>query len=163
MNNVMEFLGMENEKGEQVESSLHSNPSLYEQEDNQPSVVQEECYNLFDEECNQSVTNFVCGGFEEDFSPPIYDEYEDGYSEDEGPKWDVSSCFSNSEFSCQEEFISLDFLEGATDISAEAHKENQVVTLEIVKDIVDAPFETCHEHYFQGSCKKQFDSMQVEL
>ena len=30
MNNAMEFLGMDNEKGEQVESALHSGPSLYE-------------------------------------------------------------------------------------------------------------------------------------
>ena len=81
----------------------------------------------FYEECNQPIANYVCGGFEEDFSPPIYDECEDGYLEDEGPKWDVSSCSSNSEFSCQEEYISLDFLEGEGDISTEAHKENQVV------------------------------------
>ena len=39
MNNVREFLGMDNEKGEQVEFALHSNISLYEQEDNQPSVI----------------------------------------------------------------------------------------------------------------------------
>ena len=129
MNNFMDILGMNNEKGEQAESTLHSNPSIYEQEYNQPSFVQEECYNLFYEECNQHVTNSVCNGFEEDFSPPIYDEYEDGYmdnapkeptvcnkgldhlEEHEVPKWDVSSCSSNLE--CQEECISLDFLEGA--------------------------------------------------
>ena len=146
MNNVMEFLGMDNEKGELVKSTLHSNPSLYEKEDNQPSVVQEECYNLFYEECNQPVTNSVCDSFEEDFIPPIYDEFEDGYldnapkeptvcnnrldrlEEDEGPKLDVFSCSSNLEFLYQEEFISLDFLEGEDDIYTEAHKENQVVT-----------------------------------
>ena len=71
-------------------------------------------------------------------------------------------CSSNSEFSCQEEFISLDFLEGEDDISAEMRKENQVVTLEIW-EIVDAPFEKCHEHYFWGYCEKQFDNVQVEL
>ena len=77
---------------------MNSNPPFYEHEDNWPSVVQEECYNLFYEECNHSITNSACGGFEEYFIPPIYDEYEDGYLEDEGPKWDVSSCSSNSEF-----------------------------------------------------------------
>ena len=39
MNNAMEFIGVDNEKGEQVESTLHSNPPSYEQEDNQPSIV----------------------------------------------------------------------------------------------------------------------------
>ena len=73
----MDILGMNNEKGEQAESTLHSNPSIYEQEYNQPSFVQEECYNLFYEECNQPVTNSICGVFQEYFSPPIYDEYED--------------------------------------------------------------------------------------
>ena len=34
MDNVMEFVGMHNEKSKIVESTLHSNPSLYEQEDN---------------------------------------------------------------------------------------------------------------------------------
>ena len=142
----MEFLLMDDEKDIQVESALHSNIPSYEKEDDQPSVVQEECYNLFYEECNQLVTNFSCVGFEEDSNPPIYDEYEDGYldnapkepavcskgldhlKEDEGPKWDVSSCSSNSKFPCQEEFISLDFVEGEDDISGEAHKENLVVT-----------------------------------
>ena len=90
---------------------MNSNPYFCEKEDNQPSVVQKKCYNLFYEECNQPVTDSVCDGFEEYFSPPIYDEYEDGYLEYEGPKWDVSSCSSNLE--CQEECISLDFLEGA--------------------------------------------------
>ena len=52
IDNVMAFVGMDNEKGELAESALHSNPSLYEQEDNQPRVVQDECYNLFYEECN---------------------------------------------------------------------------------------------------------------
>ena len=69
--------------------------------------------------------------------------------EEESTKWDVSSCFSDSEFPCQEEFISLDFLEGEDDIYVEAHKENQVVISEILKEIVDAPFEECHQKYFQ--------------
>ena len=61
---------------------------------------------------------------------PIYDvhylEYEDFYLEDEGPKWDVSSCSSNSESSCEEEFISLDFIE---DIPYEMHEKNQVLNM----------------------------------
>ena len=60
--------------------------------------------------------------------PVVCNKRLDHLEEDEGPKWDVSSCSSNSEFSCQEEFISLDFLEAEDDISVEAHKENQVVT-----------------------------------
>ena len=39
MNNAMAFLGVDNEKGEQVESAMHSSPQFYEQEDNQPNVV----------------------------------------------------------------------------------------------------------------------------
>ena len=39
MDNAMEFVGVDNEKGEQVESALHSNPPFYEWEDNQPSIV----------------------------------------------------------------------------------------------------------------------------
>ena len=101
---------------------------------------------MFDEECSQPVTNSICGGFEEDFSIPLYDEYEDGYLEDEGPKWDVSSCFSNSNFSCLKECITLDFLEEKDVISAEVHKENQAVTSKNLKAIVDVLFENCHEH-----------------
>ena len=46
MNNAMEFSGVNNEKGEQLESIEHSSTPFYEQEDNKSSVVQEECYNL---------------------------------------------------------------------------------------------------------------------
>ena len=86
---------------------------------------------MFDEECNHPVTKSSYGGFEEDLSPPIYDEYEDDYldnaleelavynhrldhlEEFEGPKWDLSSRSLNSE--CQEEYISPDFLEEVED------------------------------------------------
>ena len=47
-----------------------------------PTNVQEECYNdMFSEYCNQQkvITNFFVDGFQEDFSLPIYDEYEDDY------------------------------------------------------------------------------------
>ena len=75
---------------------------------------------------------------------PIYDECEDGHLDDapkeptvcnhgldhleetEGPKWDVSSCPSNEE--CQEDFISLDFIE---DIPCEMHEKNQVLNSSI--------------------------------
>ena len=52
MNNSMAFLGVNNEKGEQVESVVHSNPPFYEQEYNKSGVVQEECYNSCYEECS---------------------------------------------------------------------------------------------------------------
>ena len=69
----MEFLGMDNDKGELVESSLHSNPSRHQQEDNKPGVIYEECYKFFYKECNHNITNSIFGGFELDFRPPIYD------------------------------------------------------------------------------------------
>ena len=52
MDNAMQFVGVDNEKGEQVESYFHSNPPFYEQEDDHPSAIQEEYFNLFDEECS---------------------------------------------------------------------------------------------------------------
>ena len=68
------------EQHEQETFSLHFNPSYCEQNDDQTSDVQEECYNdLFYEDCNQLVTNSVIDGFQENFSLPIYDEYEDDY------------------------------------------------------------------------------------
>ena len=52
--------------------------SFYEQEDDQPNDVPEECYNdLFYEYCSQPITNSVSGDFKKYFSMPIYDEYED--------------------------------------------------------------------------------------
>ena len=48
-------------------------------------------------------------------------------------------------------------------ISNQEPKENQDLTSKVLKEIVDAPFENFHEHYFQGSCKKQFDSVQAGL
>ena len=120
----------EDGKGEQLEPALDSNPSFNEQEDNQPNDVHEEIHPNFSYEYyNQHVEVCVSDIFEEDFSMPIYNECEDGHldntpkepavcnhrldhlEEAEGPKWDVSSCFSNLEF--QEECISPDFLEGA--------------------------------------------------
>ena len=46
--------------------------------DDQLNVVQEEGYkDLFYEEYNQHVINFVSDGFKKVFIPPIYDEYEE--------------------------------------------------------------------------------------
>ena len=39
MDNSMEFVGVDNQKGEQIESYFHSNPPFYEQADNQPNVL----------------------------------------------------------------------------------------------------------------------------
>ena len=70
----------EDEKGEQLESALHSNLSFYEQEDNHPIDVHEEGHtNLLYEECNQHVEVSVSNVFKEDFNMPTYDEYEDDY------------------------------------------------------------------------------------
>ena len=156
----MEFLGMENEKGEPVELVVHSNIFLYERNDDQPSAIQEACCHLFDEGCNQLVANPICGGFEEYFSPPIYDKYENIYSEDEGPKCDVSSCSSNSEFLCQEELISLDFIEY---IPCEMHERNQVLKFDILNEVVDVSFTICHEHFLHGYFEEQFDKVLVEV
>ena len=47
--------------------------------------------------------------------------------ENEGYKWKVSSCFSNSKFLCQERLCLFDFIEEKNDIFVEVYKENQVV------------------------------------
>ena len=58
--------------------------------------MQVECHNLFDEESNPPVVSPVYGGFRESGMPPLYDEYMDSLSEDEGPKWDIFYFSSNS-------------------------------------------------------------------
>ena len=73
----MAFLEMDNEGGEKAEFDVHSSPSLYEHTDEQLSAIQEEDYNLFKEENNLLVASPAYGGFEEVFSPPLYDNYED--------------------------------------------------------------------------------------
>ena len=66
------------EPHKQKEIVLHANSVFCEQKDDQPSDVKEDgSTNLFFEDCNQLVTNFVSGDFKKDFSMPIYDEYED--------------------------------------------------------------------------------------
>ena len=100
--------------------------------DDRSNVVHEEGYkDLFYEEYNHPVINSISDGFKKDFSMLIYDEYEDDYldhaleepticnhgldhlEETEGPKWDVSSCFSNLE--SLEECISPDFIDEGKD------------------------------------------------
>ena len=55
-----------------------ANSIFCEHKDDQLSDVKEDGFtNLFSEDCNQPVTNFVSGDFKKDFNMPIYDEYED--------------------------------------------------------------------------------------
>ena len=74
---------------------------------------------MFDQESIWPVASPICGGFEEYSSPPMYDKYEDRYSEDEGPKWDVSSCSYHSEPLFQEELSLLEIIE---DTPCEMHE-----------------------------------------
>ena len=74
MENKLELV----EPHKQKELVLHANSIFYEQKDDQPSDVKEDGFtNLFSEDCNHHVINFVSGDFRKDFSMPIYDEYED--------------------------------------------------------------------------------------
>ena len=91
----MAVVGLENEEGEKLGSAMHSNIYIYEWEDDQPSVMQEECYDLFNETYPQPVMNFFSGGFKGISNPLIYDNYEDEKLEDEGPKWDFTSYCSS--------------------------------------------------------------------
>ena len=87
--------------------------------------------------------------------PAVCDEELNYKEEDEDSHWNAPLKISSQE----KGFCSLDFIEEKNDISIEAHKENQVVNSEILKETVDFLVENCHEHTFQGSFKKQFDSM----
>ena len=89
-------MGMENEGGEQVESDVHSSLSIYERIDENPGAIQGGYCNLFHEENNLPIASPVYRVFEEVFSPPLYDKYEDDYLEDGGPMWDVSYFSSSS-------------------------------------------------------------------
>ena len=69
--------------GEQPESTLHSNPSLDEQEGDQPSNVHEKSHPNFPYgKCNQNVENYVSDVFEGNLSIPIYDECKDDHMDD---------------------------------------------------------------------------------
>ena len=86
--------------------------------------------------------------------PAVCNNRLDHLEEDEGPKWDVSLCSSNVE--CQEEVISLDFIE---DIPSEMHKKNQVLNSGICNKIVDVSCTSCHEHSLHDYFEEQFDSV----
>ena len=102
---------------------------------------------MFDEERNRPVASPVYGIFEEDFNPPIYDKYDDSWLKDEGPKWDVSSCSSNSKLLYQEELSSLDFIE---DIPCEMHEGKQVLGSRIWSEVIDVSFASGYEHPLHG-------------
>ena len=90
----------------------------------------------------------------------MYDKYEDCYSEDEGPKWDVSSCSSNSQLLYQEQISSLNFIE---EFSCEMHEGKQVLGSGIWSEVTDVSLTSCQEHTFNGYLEEQLDSMQGEL
>ena len=106
----------EDEKREQLEPAPHSNPSFYEQEDNNPSDVHEESHPNFPcEDYKHHVEVSISNVFKEYFNRPIYDECEDGHlddapqeaadcnngldhqEEEEDSKWDTSLSFLDSE------------------------------------------------------------------
>ena len=74
-----------------------------------------------------------------------------------------SSCLSISESLCQEGSISLDSFKEHNNYYFETHEENQVLNSEISNEIVDVPFEICHEHTLHGSSENQFNNLQVKL
>ena len=75
----MEFLGMESKGGDQVGLAVHTSLSIYDQTDEQLGATQEEGDNLFNEKSDLLIASPVYRGFDEDFSPPMYDKYEDDY------------------------------------------------------------------------------------
>ena len=83
--------------------------------------------------------------------------------EDQGSRLSFLSCFSISESLCQEGFISLDSFEEQNNNSFETHEENQVLNSEISNEVVDVPFESCHEHTLHGSSENKFNNLQVKL
>ena len=90
----------------------------------------------------------------------MYDKYEDSYSEDEGLKWDVSSCYFNSELLYQADLSSLYFIE---DIPYEMHEGKQVLGYGIWSEVTDVSFTSCHEHPLHGYFEEKLDSMQGEI
>ena len=89
---------MEDEKGWQLESALHSHPSFDEQEDNQPSDVHEDsCPSFPYEECNQHVQNSVSDIFKEDSIMPLYYECEDGHLDDAPQATDCNNGLDHQE------------------------------------------------------------------
>ena len=56
--------------------------------------------------------------------------------------------FSESEILCQEEIV---LLNEKNDISFEKHKNNEVVNAKFLNQVVDIPFEICHENFLHCS------------
>ena len=58
--------------------SVHLKPSLSKQRNDEPNDIKENgSTNLFSEDCNHPITNYVSGDFKKDSGMPIYDEYDD--------------------------------------------------------------------------------------
>ena len=55
--------------------------------------------------------------------PAVCNEELNNREEEEGSQMDVTFCFSNSEFFCEEEIYLLDPIEEMNDVSAESYKE----------------------------------------
>ena len=155
------------EKGEQLEPTLHPNPSFDEQEDNHPGDVHEESHPNFPyEHCNEHVEKYVSDIFKEYFSVPICDEYKDDYlnnapeepkvcnngldlqEEEENSKWDTSLCFLDSEITL------LDSMEKHNDIFFKTFVRNQVLNSESLDEEVDVSFTNFQDHYWQKPTTK---------
>ena len=95
-NEVMELFRVVDGGSEPTKSVVHPSLSYYEHTDQQHGPMQVECHNLFDEESNPPIVSPIYRGFRKFSRPPLYDEYEDSCLDDEGPKWNSSSFFSNT-------------------------------------------------------------------
>ena len=105
---------------------------------------------MFSEDCDQLVASYVHGDFKEYFSLPIYDEYEDDYSnimygkttvgstsprlgreESENSRTNASPYFPNSKTLCQGGMLYLlDLVEENDCVFAEAYQKDEVLTSE---------------------------------
>ena len=56
----------------------------------------------------------------------------------------------------------FDSIEKQNDISFEMNEKNEVGNSEILDEVEDVPFESCHEHSLHGSFEDQFDSVQED-
>ena len=117
---VMAFFRRDDEEGEKTKPAVPPSFPFYGHTGDQSRLKREEYYNLFDKRDSMPVTSPICGDLEKVFRPPLYDEYGDRFSEDEGPKWDISSCSSSSEYPGQGERNWQGFIEN---IPYETHKE----------------------------------------
>ena len=72
--------------------------------------------------------------------------------EDMSSQMDVSFCFSNSEFFCQEEIYLLNPIEEMNDVSAESYKEYEFSKSEILDEFVDVSPRNYHVFSLHSSC-----------